>query len=223
MSRVGSSDSDSRGHLWDAAYEALGVEGVSWYQPTAARSLELIDRLELPRDAAVIDVGGGASGLAGQLATHGYHDVTVLDISDSALALARSRLAAPDTVAWITADLLEWRPTRTYDLWHDRAVFHFLVDPEERRRYLQTLHAAVHPGGALIVATFAEDGPLQCSGLPVARYSAPELEAALGADVQVLDTFREEHRTPGGVVQSFTWLVGRLADDGGRTLDRPAR
>ena len=194
---------------WDAAY-SQGETTRSWYQDQAAESLRLLDDAGVPSTASVLDVGGGAARLADGLLARRHRDVTVLDISPDAIELARRRLGrAADQVTWIEADLLDWRPEQRYDVWHDRALLHFLTCDDERRRYVQLLDAATAPGSVAVLATFAPDGPDHCSGLPVLRYAAAELEALLGADWQVIRTEREEHRTPGGAVQPFTWIVAR--------------
>jgi trans-aconitate methyltransferase len=156
----------------------------------------------------VIDVGAGASNLIDSLATLGFSDLSVLDISPAALDLSRRRLGANALVTWLAADLLEWVPTRRYDVWHDRAVLHFLVG-SEIERYRRTLRRALAPGGAAIIATFAPDGPERCSGLPVTRYSADELTAMLGAGFSLVEQRREHHITPSGGDQPFTWVAAR--------------
>jgi cyclopropane fatty-acyl-phospholipid synthase-like methyltransferase len=172
-------------------------------------SLELIEKLRVPADAAVVDVGGGASILVDHLVERGFSDLTVLDISAPALDEVGRRLGDAPVVR-LHEDLLEWRPPRRYDLWHDRAVFHFLVTESDRRRYLDTLQAAIRPDGLVILATFALDGPEVCSGLPVSRYSADELTRILGDTFRPLATRREIHVTPRGSAQPFTWLAGRI-------------
>jgi trans-aconitate methyltransferase len=171
--------------------------------------LELIEAMEIPREAAVIDVGGGASTLVDHLWERGFRDLTVLDISASALDEVRGRLGA-SAVRRLHEDVLEWQPDRRYDLWHDRAVFHFLVDETDRRGYVETLHSALNPGGALVLGTFAPDGPEVCSGLPVRRYSADDLSHLLGATFEPLQRRHEIHVTPGAVRQPFMWIAGRL-------------
>jgi 2-polyprenyl-3-methyl-5-hydroxy-6-metoxy-1,4-benzoquinol methylase len=161
-----------RAEHWDAAYETRGAAGVSWFQPTATTSIDLIERLEIPKTAAIIDIGGGASVLADALFERGFTDVSVLDVSKTALAEVRLRLGARDSISLLQEDLVAWSPERRYDLWHDRAVFHFLVDPSDRGIYLKTLRSALRPEGFVIMATFASDGPEYCSGLPVSRYSS---------------------------------------------------
>ena len=201
---------DEQAGRWDAAYAQGGVEGVSWFQPVPAVSLKLIERLGVPRTAAVIDVGGGASLLADNLVRRGFSDVTVLDIAGSALDASRQRIGARPSVSFVQADLLTWRPSRRYDLWHDRAVYHFLVTDEDRETYARTLRKAVVPGGAVILATFAPDGPATCSGLPVLRYSVDGLGEILGGTFDRVESLREEHITPRGSMQPFTWVAGRI-------------
>ena len=205
--------SEQRAGHWDSVYGERGADSVSWYQAVPTVSLELIEALGIAHDAAVVDVGGGASSLAGCLVELGFSDVTVLDISGSALEEGRRRLGDDVPVCRLHEDLLAWRPARRYDLWHDRAVFHFLVSEEDRGRYVRTLRSAVRPGGAVLLATFAPDGPDHCSGLPVSRYSAEDLARVLGETFEPVETRREEHITPQGVRQPFTWLAGRIRPD----------
>ena len=174
-------------------------------------SLELIERLAVPSDAAVLDVGAGASTLVDHLLERGFTDVSVLDISEAALEGGRRRVGAATGVKWLHEDLLSWRPARRYGLWHDRAVFHFLTEAADRDRYLSSLKAGIEPGGGLIMATFAEDGPEYCSGLPVVRYGATELLELVGSGFRLIETRRELHVTPGSVTQPFTWVAARAA------------
>lgn len=199
------------GH-WDDAYLRHGSTGVSWFQPVTTISSELLRVAAVPRDAAILDVGGGTSNLVDALLGDGFSDLTVLDISGVALAALRDRLGPGSPVTLVHADLLSWTPSRHFDLWHDRAVLHFLVEAEDRLRYLSVLRSALQPGGTVIVGTFAADGPEHCSGLPVARYSSEALMAVLGDDFEVLAERREEHVTPGSVIQPFTWVAARLLD-----------
>lgn len=201
---------EERARHWDSAYAGRGVHGVSWYQDAPSVSLELIEALGIGRDAAVIDVGGGASDLAEHLVERGFIDVSVLDVSAAALAEARRRLGDAAPVSWLHEDLLVWRPERRFVLWHDRAAFHFLVTSDDRDKYLQTLRSAIGVEGFVVLATFAPDGPEFCSGLPVARYSVADLAHLLGAGFELLETRREEHITPQGVMQPFTWVAGRM-------------
>lgn len=191
---------------WDATYRERG-DDVSWFETSPDTSLELIQELGLERSAAIVDIGGGASTLVDHLLDEGFGELTVLDVSDVALERARTRLGGGRTVDWVQADVLAWEPTRTFELWHDRAVFHFLTEPAARRSYLDRLRRSVTTGWALI-ATFAPDGPESCSGLPVQRYSADDLAQVLeGFDV--VATRRHVHTTPWGAEQPFTYVVAR--------------
>jgi ubiquinone/menaquinone biosynthesis C-methylase UbiE len=163
-----------------------------------------------PPGGSVIDVGAGASTLADTLVDSGWTDVTVLDVSRTALAVVRERLGERQrSVSFVVADVLSWQPGRTFDAWHDRAVFHFLIRPDQREKYVATASRAVRPGGVLVLGTFAADGPTQCSGLPTARYDADALAAAFAPGFTLEHSEREEHVTPGGAVQPFTWVVLR--------------
>ncbi|NII72660.1 ubiquinone/menaquinone biosynthesis C-methylase UbiE [Dyella sp. SG562] len=196
-----------RGSRWDEVYRSKGADTVSWYQARPVMSLALIEHAGVVKGAPVIDVGGGASSLVDHLLHEGYADLAVMDLSDSALATSRERLAErASQVDWIAGDVLAFAPLKRYALWHDRAVFHFLVKADDRRRYLEALHRASQVGTQVVMATFAEDGPERCSGLPVARYRAAELHAAFGADYELVESTRETHRTPGGAEQHFTWV-----------------
>jgi hypothetical protein len=208
----------ARHEHWDAVYSGRGERQVSWYQADPRLSAELIADaaagMAAGRDSAVIDAGGGASLLAGRLAAARFTDVTVVDVSAAALAAARRRPGG-DQIAWISADLLAWRPPRAYQIWHDRAVFHFLTSPADRGAYLDTLRAALPGGGAIILATFAANGPAHCSGLPVTRHDAAglaaELTAAYGGAITITGRRNEQHHTPAGVIQPFTWITARLS------------
>jgi ubiquinone/menaquinone biosynthesis C-methylase UbiE len=192
---------------WDAVYGRTAVTEVSWFQTEPAVSLDLIEAAGVGPDEPVIDVGGGASTLVDRLFDHGYHDITVLDVAAPALAAAQARLAERAAlVRWVSADVLEWTPPTTYALWHDRAVFHFLIEAADRDRYRATLDRALGPGGQVVIGTFAADGPTQCSGLPTGRYDAAGLAAEFSG-YRVERTAREEHHTPAGFVQPFTWLL----------------
>lgn len=198
--------------LWNQAF-ATGDEQRSWYEAHPSRSLRAVEQVVPPGPAPIIDIGGGSSRLCGALLTAGYLDVTVLDISETALNLARGRLGEDaDRIAWIVADLLRWRPTRRYAVWHDRAVLHFFVDLDDRRTYAETLRAALPPGGYAIIATFAPGSPDQCAGLPVQRSTAQDILDLLGGEFTVIETSVEVHTTPSGNDQPFTWLTAqRLA------------
>jgi len=197
---------------WEAVYKTKGAREVSWYQPEPEMSLALIEELGVARDAAIVDVGAGASNLAERLLARGFADITVLDVSARALELARVELGAKAaSVRWLKRDVLSWSPQRRYDLWHDRAVFHFLVDPAQRERYSETLRSAIRPGGKVIIGAFAADGPTTCSGLPVARYDADRLASAFDEPFAGLATRREQHRTPANSTQPFTWVALKRA------------
>ncbi len=199
---------DDRQKHWTQVYETKPADSVSWFQVEPAPSLGALDRLQLDPSSALIDVGGGASNLVDELLRRGWTDLTVLDIAQPALDVAKGRLGQDaGKVHWEVADITAWRPERRYHVWHDRAVFHFLTDAGQRQAYRRTLEAALAPGGHLIIATFALDGPERCSGLPVQRYDAPGLAAELGEAFRLIDTWREEHVTPGGAGQSFTWCT----------------
>jgi SAM-dependent methyltransferase len=201
----------TRSH-WQGVYATRNVTEVSWYQATAAASLAIIRRAVPDRSAALIDAGGGASTLVDGLLAEGYDRVTVLDVSDAALAAARARLGGDaERVRWLEADVLEASlPRSGYDLWHDRAVFHFLTEAADRLRYVDQVRSAVRPGGHVVIATFAADGPTRCSGLEVRRYAPEELQAELGSGFHPLHSAREEHRTPAGAVQAFLYCLFRL-------------
>ena len=188
---------------------------MSWYEPAPEVSLELIEEAGLARDAAILDAGGGASTLAASLLGLGYTDITVADISEAALRRAREELG-PDAerIAWLQADLRTDELGRRFDLWHDRALFHFMVDSADRAAYLDTLRGALRPSGHLIVATFGPEGPQRCSGLPVHRYSATELSSLLGAEFELLSSRLPLHRTPAGTPQQFLYAhLVRTADE----------
>ena len=196
---------------WEQVYATRRADAVSWFQPHAEHSLRLIRDTGVVHSASIIDVGGGASTLVDDLVHAGYTQLTILDLSATALAAARSRLgAAGDAVQWLQADVTGAAlPRHAYDVWHDRAVFHFLTSPEERHAYVRTVLHAVRPGGHLIIATFAEDGPTECSGLPVMRYSADELHAEFGDPFTLLHHEKEAHHTPSGTVQQFVYCYCR--------------
>jgi 2-polyprenyl-3-methyl-5-hydroxy-6-metoxy-1,4-benzoquinol methylase len=196
---------------WETVYTTKSADAVSWFQPHAQLSLDLIRAATADKDAVIIDVGGGASTLVDDLLAEGYRDLTVLDLSAAALYAARQRLGKEEAkVRWIEADITEVDlPARRYDVWHDRAVFHFLTSQQQRDAYVRTVFNAVKPGGHVIVATFAEDGPLQCSGLPVMRYRADELHDEFGDAFTLLKHQKEEHHTPSGTVQQFVYCYCR--------------
>jgi SAM-dependent methyltransferase len=198
-----------RAEHWDGRYRTLGEASVSWFEETPTVSLELLDELGVsPRDS-VVDIGGGASRLVDHLVERGHRELAVLDVSAVALGEARDRLGDPRGVDWIEQDLLAWEPSRHWAVWHDRAVLHFLVSDAERATYVDLMRRTLTPEGAFVLGVFAEDGPSECSGLPVRRSTPRELIDLVG-DVEVVAQLRHVHRTPGGVDQAFNWLAGRL-------------
>jgi len=197
---------DSKQH-WEKVYADKTPLDVSWYQKEPAVSLRLIAQCGLARDAAIIDVGGGASLLVDRLLDAGYSRLTVLDISARALEFARARLGTrARQVQWVEADITRYAPGCSYALWHDRAVFHFLTKAGDRRRYLQTLERALPPGGHLVLAAFAIGGPARCSGLDIVQYDAARLSAELGTQFRLLDEVAEVHLTPTGKEQQFAYF-----------------
>jgi SAM-dependent methyltransferase len=192
---------------WEGIYSTKPATEVSWFQEHSDVSLGLIRRTNLARDGAIIDVGGGASRLVDDLLSEGYRHLTVLDVSAAALGLARRRLGPlADAVTWLEADITSGAlPRRRFDLWHDRAVFHFLTDANDRARYIRSARHALRPGGHIIVATFGPDGPSRCSGLPVVRYDPGRLHGEFGASFEPVEHASEDHRTPFGTVQQFIY------------------
>lgn len=191
---------------WQHVYTTKAETQVSWYQDTPAVSLDLITSVA-GRGSSVVDVGGGASRLVDRLAADGYR-MTVLDVSEAALRTAQARMGkAADAVEWVVADVLDWQPPRPFDVWHDRAAFHFLVDPADRRRYARVMADAVGDGGHAVVATFAADGPERCSGLPVHRYDDAGLAEQFQEAFDLVTELRHDHVTPAGSVQRFQFCV----------------
>lgn len=202
---------DPRSH-WQSVYERKHTNEVSWYQREPTLSHALIRRVAPPPDSHVLDVGGGASTLVDALLASGYMHVSVLDIAPAALARARERLGSVGgRVTWIAEDILATSlEPASVDVWHDRAVFHFLRQRDDQKRYVAQVQRAVRPGGHVLVATFAEDGPTWCSGLEVSRYSAAQLHGAFGPGFQLESSTKEDHLTPIGVHQAFTYCLCRL-------------
>ena len=197
---------ESRAH-WDRIYATKPYTQVSWYQQHLEVSLRLIERTGIDKAAHIIDVGGGASTLVEDLLARGFQHVTVLDISAAALRAAQERIACrADDVQWLEADITEATlPADHYDLWHDRATFHFLTRIEDRQKYIEKVRHSVKERGHIIIATFADDGPTRCSGLDVVRYSSSDLRRELGNDFKLVDSVREDHQTPFGTMQSFVY------------------
>ena len=194
---------------WQHVYEEKAPDEVSWFEADPATSLALIDAADLSPGAAIVDVGGGASRLAAALVRRGYEDVTVADISAPALEQARL-VAGPEAerIEFVEADVTDGLE-RTFELWHDRALLHFMVDAGERRAYLDALDTGLRPGGHLIVATFGPAGPTRCSGLPVVRYGATDLAELLGGGYELLRQETVEHTTPGANTQQFVYALFR--------------
>jgi SAM-dependent methyltransferase len=198
---------DVRDH-WDEIYGSKSATEVSWFQAQPTISLELIETYAPDRSSGIIDIGSGQSRLIAALLAKGYADVTVLDVSAVAIAKAKSQLGPPaEDVSWIDADITDWTPSRQWDLWHDRAVFHFLIEPAAQQAYIAAMSAALPRGAHAIMATFGLDGPERCSGLAVQRYSGATLLERMGEGYRLVDEVNERHVTPRGVEQRFTYSV----------------
>ena len=194
----------SRQAHWENVYTTKAEHTVSWFQESPDISLDLIRATEVTTSAAIIDVGGGASRLIDSLLDNGFKDLTVLDLSEKALAMSKARLGARSAhVEWVVADITTWEASQTYDVWHDRAALHFLTDPKDRAAYAQIISKAVHTGGHVIIGTFAPDGPERCSGLPIVRHDATTLGELLGPSFEPIESRRHNHQTPAGVTQQF--------------------
>jgi len=197
---------DRQAH-WQQVYSEKGENRVSWFQERPTISLELIEAVGTP-NSAIIDIGGGASRLVDALDGRGYRDLTVLDLSESAVSIAKLRLGQrAAAVKWIVADVTQWQPPTSYDVWHDRAAFHFLTEESDRIAYVERLTKALRSGGHAIIGTFALDGPERCSGLPVVRYDGAQLAARLGPSFALLEMRRHDHQTPWGAIQHFQFSV----------------
>jgi ubiquinone/menaquinone biosynthesis C-methylase UbiE len=201
----------NRKQHWEQVYATKPSDTVSWFQEHADQSLRLIHKTGLDKNAAIIDVGGGASILVDELVTEGYTELTVLDLSAAALSVAKQRLGKQAaTVQWMEGDITRAEfPIHRFDIWHDRAVFHFLTDPSDRNAYVERVMRAVRPGGHVIIATFGEDGPEKCSGLPVMRYKPESLHAEFGEAFLLVEHEKEAHHTPAGTVQQFVYCYCR--------------
>jgi len=195
---------------WNDIYSGKAENQVSWFQVKPERSLELITAAALDHTAPIIDIGGGTSRLADMLLAQGYSDLTVLDIAETGLSRTKARLGAEaDKISWIVADITEWQPQRTWKVWHDRAVFHFLTESEAQDAYIAALKRGTAAGSSVIIATFAPNGPERCSGLPVQRYSPATLATRLGADFALYAEGEESHATPFGTTQQFQYAAFR--------------
>ncbi len=201
-------DTTTPGH-WDNAY-AKGATTRSWYQPEATESLEFIASTSVPTSASIVDVGGGASTLVDGLLERGHTDLTVIDLSTEGLDIAKARLGdRAHAVTWEAADVLRWQPDRTFDLWHDRAVLHFLVADEDRAAYAAKAASLIAPGGWITIGGFAPDGPTSCSGLPVRGASSQQLADLFAPAFTAVTTAPVTHTTPSGNDQSFAWLIAQ--------------
>jgi SAM-dependent methyltransferase len=188
---------------WENVYQSKAEAETSWFEDRPQVSLDLIAATEATSDAAILDVGAGASRLVDCLLELGYHRITVLDLSDSALAKARARLPEDVPVEWVVSNILDWQPPGHFDVWHDRAAFHFLTDVADQQAYFEVMDRALGPGGHAIIGTFALDGPEKCSGLPVARYDARLLAERLGPNYRLIQSLIHDHHTPWGSMQRF--------------------
>jgi SAM-dependent methyltransferase len=199
---------------WEAVYGRKGAEELSWYRPHLDQSLRFIEAAGLSSESAIIDVGGGASTLVDDLLGHGHSNVTVLDISATAIAGAKARLGPrAGSVNWVIGDITQVElPEQRYDFWHDRAVFHFLRDPEARHRYVSAVRRSLKPGGRIVVATFGPEGPERCSGLDVVRYSADQLHGEFEAHFEKVASSQEVHVTPWGSEQEYVYCYCRMMD-----------
>ncbi len=192
---------------WESVYAGKAEDEVPWFQDSPEVSLALLAAAGVGRSARLIDVGGGASRLADALLDAGFKDITVLDIAEPGLAKTKARLGRrADEIAWVVADITTWRPEGKFDLWHDRAVFHFLTEADDRRAYVETLRRVLAPGGHVILAAFGPDGPPTCSGLPVVRFDAAAISKELGGDFALEEERGEAHVTPGGVAQAYRYF-----------------
>lgn len=196
---------------WSEIYRSKSHTHVSWYQKHPTMSIDLIQKTAITRSDRIIDVGAGASTLVDHLLSQGYQHITLLDISAEALQITRDRIGEQEAIEWIVGDITETTlPNHVYDVWHDRAVFHFLTDVKLREKYVEQVRQALKPGGHVIVSTFATDGPTQCSGLDVVQYDALTLHGAFGEGFELVSSTSEAHRTPWRSEQRFIYCHCRL-------------
>ena len=190
---------------WQTVYQTKGEHDVSWFEESPAISLELIRATGVNTTASIIDIGGDASRLVDALLDEGYSAVTVLDLSEKALETSKARLGPriAAKVKWVAVDVTAWEPSQAYDVWHDRATFHFLTDPKDRSAYAERVLRTVRPGGHVIIGTFAPDGPERCSGLPVVRYDSATISKILGPSFGLSESRTHAHKTPTGAIQRF--------------------
>jgi trans-aconitate methyltransferase len=201
---------ENRHDHWQKVYTSKGENELSWFQENPALSLECIDRAGANPASAIIDIGGGASRLVDALIERGFRAITVLDLSEAALAAAKARLGdRAHRVQWLASDVTTWEPPQSFDIWHDRAAFHFLTEARDQAAYLSRLRQALKPGGHAIIATFAPDGPERCSGLPVMRYDAASLAQTLGDGFALVEAQNHQHITPWHSMQQFQFSIFR--------------
>jgi SAM-dependent methyltransferase len=202
---------DAKEH-WEKVYTTKAPDTVSWYRTHLETSFALIERAAEARSVSIIDVGGGESTLVDDLLLRGYENLTILDVSPTAIEVTRKRLgAAAERVHWLVGDIVDIKlEPRAYDVWHDRAVFHFLTTPERRLAYVRQVDRAVKPGGHIIVSTFGPEGPTKCSGLEVMRYDAESLHGEFGERFRLVESSKELHRTPSGTMQQFLYCYCRI-------------
>lgn len=190
---------------WEKVYQTKDTTQVGWFQTKPQVSIDLISRTKISKNSPIIDVGGGDGTLVDWLLEDGFNDVSVLDISDSALRKAKNRLGkSASKVHWITSDILEFEPEGKFYLWHDRAVFHFLVDPQEQQIYRRLVECSIAPGGYLLMMAFSKSGPKTCSGLPVQQYGIDELEEFFSPDFELIESLNYDHITPSGSAQNYS-------------------
>lgn len=197
---------------WETVYREKSEDELSWHQEAPAVSIELLELAGLQDGMSVIDIGAGTSRITDALLARSIRDITVLDMSEAAIEATSARLGeAGSGVTWIVGDVTRWEPARQYDIWHDRAVFHFLVTPEDRAAYIARLTRSLQSGGHAVIATFALDGPEKCSGLPVMRYAPQTLADTLGAGFSLVAEIQHSHQTPWGSTQAFQYSLFRKA------------
>jgi cyclopropane fatty-acyl-phospholipid synthase-like methyltransferase len=195
---------------WENIYSTKDTKKVGWFQPRPVFALSLIEELTIPKDSSIIDIGGGDSYLADYLLADDYRNVTVLDISSYAIEKAKMRLGEKSTgVEWIVSDIRDFEPANKYDLWHDRAAFHFLIEDEDIEKYLTITKKSIREGGFMIIGTFSDKGPNTCSGLPVKQYSLEELENLFSPSFEIITRFNTDHITPSGQPQNYSFCVFR--------------
>ncbi|TXB60105.1 class I SAM-dependent methyltransferase [Phaeodactylibacter luteus] len=196
---------DRKNH-WESIYQTKQLNEVSWYEPTPETSLDFLKQFDVPKSAKIIDIGGGDSFLVDHLLDKGFQDITVLDISEAAIARAKKRLGdRAESVKWIVADASKFQPVEQYDFWHDRAAFHFLTDEKEVSNYLQTAQKSIKPSGVLVIGTFSEQGPKKCSGIEIKQYSEKTMTERLKNFFEKIQCITIDHKTPFDTIQNFVF------------------